>query len=105
MAEPNDAVRGRAYAIWEAEGRPHGRDEAHWLEAVRQLLAEAAADVFVPETPTKAPSKKVAAAKPARAEAKPVKETPKRVAAKAKPVEPVPPATKKPARAKASPAP
>jgi hypothetical protein len=26
-----------AYLIWEQEGRPHGRDVDHWLEAERQL--------------------------------------------------------------------
>lgn len=26
----------RAYAIWEAEGRPHGRDAEHWLQAVAE---------------------------------------------------------------------
>jgi hypothetical protein len=29
-----------AYAIWENEGRPHGRDLAHWLQAEEQLKAE-----------------------------------------------------------------
>ncbi|HMN86914.1 MAG TPA: DUF2934 domain-containing protein [Bauldia sp.] len=104
MTPDETRVRIRAYAIWEAEGRPHGRDEAHWLEAVRQLLAEEAADVAIPAKPAKAPAKKVAAAKPAKAEAKPVAEAPKKVARLA-PVEAVPPATKKPARAKVSPAP
>ena len=27
---------GRAYAIWEAEGRPEGRDLDHWLRAERE---------------------------------------------------------------------
>jgi DUF2934 family protein len=27
----------RAYQMWEQEGRPHGRDQAHWFEAERQL--------------------------------------------------------------------
>jgi len=26
-------IRTRAYAIWEAEGRPNGRDLDHWLQA------------------------------------------------------------------------
>ena len=26
-----------AYFIWEQEGRPHGRDQAHWLQAEKQL--------------------------------------------------------------------
>lgn len=26
----------RAYAIWEMEGRPHGRDAEHWLQATAE---------------------------------------------------------------------
>ncbi|WP_082512121.1 DUF2934 domain-containing protein [Rhizobium sp. Root1204] len=26
-------VNDRAYAIWDAMGRPHGQDEAHWFQA------------------------------------------------------------------------
>jgi hypothetical protein len=32
-----DRVRGRAHSIWEAEGRPEGRDRDHWLQAEREL--------------------------------------------------------------------
>ncbi len=28
-----DGIRRRAYAIWEEEGRPEGRDEEHWARA------------------------------------------------------------------------
>lgn len=38
MQDPRaDAIRTRAYEIWKAEGRPEGRDEAHWLQAKREL--------------------------------------------------------------------
>lgn len=30
-------VRQRAYEIWEAEGRPHGRDFEHWNRAEREI--------------------------------------------------------------------
>jgi hypothetical protein len=33
-------VRERAYAIWEREGRPQGREAEHWLEAEREIAAE-----------------------------------------------------------------
>lgn len=33
------SVRVRAYQIWEAEGRPHGRDQAHWYQAESELGA------------------------------------------------------------------
>jgi hypothetical protein len=37
-----DRIRERAYAIWEAEGRPLGRDFDHWERAMRELLPEPA---------------------------------------------------------------
>ena len=30
-------VQERAYQIWEAEGRPQGRDFDHWVRAEREL--------------------------------------------------------------------
>jgi hypothetical protein len=38
-----EIVRLRAYQIWEAEGRPHGRDQAHWYQAEREVGAKPAA--------------------------------------------------------------
>ena len=35
------AVRERAYAIWEAEGRPEGREHDHWHRAARELAEPA----------------------------------------------------------------
>lgn len=32
-----EQVSVRAYELWEKEGRPHGRDQAHWFEAERQM--------------------------------------------------------------------
>ncbi len=32
-------VRDVAYAIWEAEGKPRGRDAAHWQEAEARVAA------------------------------------------------------------------
>jgi len=37
----NDAIRRRAHEIWEAEGRPEGRDQEHWIRAQRELCEEA----------------------------------------------------------------
>jgi hypothetical protein len=37
MPDTEIAVRERAYAIWEAAGRPQGRDRDHWFQAVREL--------------------------------------------------------------------
>ena len=32
----HDWICKRAYALWEAEGRPHGRDAEHWLQATAE---------------------------------------------------------------------
>ena len=37
-----EAIRERAYAIWEAEGRPHGEDLDHWHRAAAEINAAAA---------------------------------------------------------------
>jgi hypothetical protein len=34
-----DRIRERAYDIWIAEGRPDGRELAHWTRATYELLA------------------------------------------------------------------
>jgi len=78
-----------AYHIWEREGRPYGREEAHWKMAEAEILSEppaeeaegpqaphAAETVMTAKKPAK---KKVAAAKPTPE--KPAAEKP--VAAKA----------------------
>jgi hypothetical protein len=44
----NDEIARVAYAIWDAEGRPEGRDHEHWMRA-RQLLEEGRADVEYPQ--------------------------------------------------------
>jgi Protein of unknown function (DUF2934) len=33
-------VRKRAHAIWEKEGRPHGREKEHWEKALHELGTE-----------------------------------------------------------------
>ncbi len=43
MTPPSDeSIRDRAFAIWEREGRPHGRERDHWLQAAWELSGEAA---------------------------------------------------------------
>ncbi|WP_309085207.1 DUF2934 domain-containing protein [Chelativorans sp.] len=39
-SEKEEKIRRRAYEIWESEGRPHGREWDHWLQAARELQAE-----------------------------------------------------------------
>lgn len=33
----NDRIRQRAYAIWEEEGRPQGRERDHWERAAHEM--------------------------------------------------------------------
>ena len=45
-------VRVRAYQIWERTGRPEGRAEEHWREALAELQAESRAQASeVPPQP------------------------------------------------------
>ena len=37
----HDAIRTRAYQLWEEEGRPHGRDEHHWHAASQGASGDA----------------------------------------------------------------
>jgi hypothetical protein len=44
-------IRVRAHRIWEKSGRPEGRSEEHWREALAELEAERAAACGVPAQP------------------------------------------------------
>lgn len=39
--ETEQAVKARAYELWEREGRPEGRHAEHWTQAERELGAGA----------------------------------------------------------------
>jgi hypothetical protein len=41
-------IRERAHGIWESEGRPEGRAEAHWLMAAGEVFAKPAAAAKAP---------------------------------------------------------
>jgi hypothetical protein len=38
--QDEERIRERAYRIWESEGRPEGRQDAHWEQARRECEAE-----------------------------------------------------------------
>lgn len=43
MQQPDDReerIRARAYALWLEEGRPEGKESAHWREATRLIDEE-----------------------------------------------------------------
>jgi hypothetical protein len=66
----DDAIRDRAYFLWEADGRPDGRGDHYWGLALAELTAAAAPKAKKPSAPPKSASKtakKAEAAKPAKA--------------------------------------
>lgn len=40
MSDLEERIRRRAYQLWEAEGRPEGRAQAHWARACAQVAVE-----------------------------------------------------------------
>lgn len=65
IEDTHSATAARAYALWEQEGRPHGRDLHHWLAAERE--AAAASETQAPKAPKPARTAK----RPAQRTAKP----------------------------------
>ena len=72
IAREPDAERDvarRAYELWEAEGRPHGRDREHWDRAAQDAAATATpgeAAEPAPPVAAKPAKRKPAAAKVAK---------------------------------------
>ena len=67
----SDEIGLRAYFIWEREGKPQGREQQHWLQAVAELKTER-------EKANKSPgTTKLTVAAPKRKASAPVKTKPK----------------------------
>lgn len=67
MMTSEQRISLRAYAFWEAEGRPEGRDVEHWLKAEEALRAEAAGDATPDPTGSDPAKSKSPGAKSAKA--------------------------------------
>ena len=52
-----DAIAQRAYAIWEEEGRPTGRDQAHWDQAEQEISGAAPAQAEAAESAAESPAR------------------------------------------------
>lgn len=91
----DEAIKERAYHIWVREGRPHGRDFEHWVQAQVELEAE------LPQRNGAAAKAKPAA--PRRTAAVKAATAPKAVAAKAAAPKAAKAAADKPARKPAAP--
>jgi hypothetical protein len=73
-----DAIRHRAYLMWEADGRPDGMAEHYWLKA-----SEVPPAANAPKAKAKSAASKTPAAAAVRAKAsKPAKAPAKKAAAK-----------------------
>jgi hypothetical protein len=49
--EKQTLIEQRAYALWQREGRPHGRHEEHWHRAAREVEAEEEASLAKAPSP------------------------------------------------------
>jgi hypothetical protein len=41
-------IQKRAYALWEADGRPEGQDQNYWFRALSEIAAETAKAIKPP---------------------------------------------------------
>ncbi|MCP8882096.1 DUF2934 domain-containing protein [Devosia sp. XJ19-1] len=48
----HEQIQSRAYALWEADGRPEGQDQTYWFKAVSEIAAEAAKTIKPPRKRT-----------------------------------------------------
>lgn len=60
MPHNDHGVRERAYALWELEGRPQGRDLEHWAQAQRELNGSRATPSRAVTSPSQSSSTPVA---------------------------------------------
>lgn len=79
MTDRESRVRERAYALWERDGKPHGRSVDYWLKAERELM---------PEPLSKGPQARKPAARKTVAKANGKAPAAVKAAAKAKPSTP-----------------
>jgi hypothetical protein len=70
--DKHDEVREKAYHLWIAEGRPHGRDKEHWHKAMELVHGKSAAASRAPGK-SKAPAAKAASVKAQPSKSQPVK--------------------------------
>ena len=45
MAQVETWIRERAYAIWQQEGCPEGREQQHWEQAAREVMSRGGGSV------------------------------------------------------------
>jgi hypothetical protein len=60
LTSNENEVARLAYAIWEQEGRPHGRDQQHWQEAEHLLVRRPSSSPAAPKPVLKSVPRMVA---------------------------------------------
>ena len=48
----HEQIQSRAYALWEADGRPEGQDQSYWFKALSEIAAEAVKTIKPPRKRT-----------------------------------------------------
>jgi hypothetical protein len=66
-SDREERIKERAYAIWLAEGRAHGRHQEHWHRAEREIAAEETTGKAAGGGTARRPSRARAAATPSTA--------------------------------------
>ena len=66
-SDREERIKERAYAIWLAEGRVHGRHQDHWHRAEREIAAEDSAGKAAGGATARRPSRPRAATAPSKA--------------------------------------
>ena len=69
-SELEQQIRESAYHLWLLDGCPHGRADAHWLSAERQVLALASPPMEAKKRTTAMKAKTSEPSKPARSMSK-----------------------------------
>lgn len=90
MADSENWIKQRAYELWEADGRPHGKHDEHWQQAAAEFKAKH--NGKSPVSASKAPAKRKAPVKAEPVASDPSIETsakPKKAKASLKPMPPV----------------
>jgi Protein of unknown function (DUF2934) len=61
-SEKQMRIERRAYALWQAEGQPHGKHEEHWQRAAHEVEAEEGPTIAaLKRSPRRAPKERAVA--------------------------------------------
>jgi hypothetical protein len=63
MQDIEQAIRERAFQIWSESGCPNGQDDAHWLEAQREILSSSLGELGAAVSEVSAKLKKARASR------------------------------------------